>query len=295
MSETGFIKMHGLGNDFIVLDGRRSLLSLTSAQVHAIANRRTGVGCDQLVIMDAGRDTDVFMRIYNADGSEVGACGNATRCVARLIMDERGVEKVSIATKTGWLNCEKDGTHIAVDMGAPRFGWRDIPLSQEMDTDRLDLQVGPKNTPILQAPMAVSMGNPHCIFFVENPDDYNLSIIGPMIETHPLFPERVNVSLAQVVDRAHIRLRVWERGVGETPACGTAACAVCVAAHRKGHTQRQVVIALEGGTLDINWRDDDHIVMTGPAETSFRGMIDLNAYAVPISARQNDKIASVAS
>lgn len=278
---TAFIKMHGLGNDFVLLDGRAAALALSQSQARALADRRKGIGCDQIIILEPGRPApggakaDVFMRIYNADGGEVSACGNATRCVAQLVMNEKKTSHVTITTQSGLLLCERSGGRIAVDMGTPHFGWRDIPLAREMNTEKLELQVGPRSSPLLQGPAAVSVGNPHCIFFVDDVNAYDLGIIGPMVETHPLFPERANVSFAKIETPERIRLRVWERGVGETPACGTAACAVAVMAHKKGLAKRNVTILLDGGALDVVWREDDHIVMTGPAEESFRGLIDL--------------------
>ena len=277
MTAIAFTKMHGLGNDFVVIDLRGHPLAIGEAAARAIADRHTGVGCDQLILIEkpARNGADAFMRIRNADGGEVGACGNATRCVAALLMAEGGRDSVRIETASGILEAEEldDGT-VAVDMGVPRFEWRDIPLAEPQDTLHLDLAAGP-----LEDPVAVSMGNPHAVFFVADAEAVDLAALGPGLEHHRLFPERANIGVAQVVDRSTIRLRVWERGAGITLACGTGACAAAVAASRRGLCGRNVAIRLDGGRLDIEWRGDDHVLMTGPVAVSFTGAFDAGLIA----------------
>jgi diaminopimelate epimerase len=271
-----FRKMNGLGNEFVILDGRRDPISLSTAQVRAIADRRTGVGCDQLIVMEPSKGADVAMRIWNNDGGEVESCGNASRCVADLLFEETGRDTVTIDTPGGLLICTRapEG-RVTVDMGAPRFGWQDIPLAEPFhDTRAVELQVGPIDKPLLHTPSVVNVGNPHCIFWVEDVDAHDLGRFGPMLEFHPLFPERANISLCEVRDRGHLVLKVWERGVGLTRACGTAACAAAVAAARKDLTGRAVRVTLPGGDLDIVWREsDDHILMTGPVTYEFTGTL----------------------
>lgn len=266
-----FVKMHGLGNDFVVLDGReRELPAMTTALAAAIADRHTGVGCDQLIVLEPSASADFRMRIFNADGGEVEACGNASRAVGLLHGQAARIETLggTIATAPG------DGG-IAVDMGTPRFDWDRIPLAWAMDT--LTMPVGWED---LDAPTAVNVGNPHVIFFVADTDAVELDRLGPLIEHDPLFPERVNVNVATVESRAAIRLRVWERGVGLTRACGTGACATAIGAMRRGLVDRKVTVTLPGGPLVIEWDADDRIVMTGPATESFRGEFDPAALGV---------------
>ncbi|VAW20818.1 Diaminopimelate epimerase [hydrothermal vent metagenome] len=275
-----YLKMNGLGNDFVVLDGRQQKLALTSDQVRWIADREQGIGCDQLILIEPAisASSDVFMRIYNQDGSEVAACGNATRCVAALVAEETGRNHVVVETGAGILLSDVDGSRASVDMGAPKFDWQSIPLAEEFkDTNGIELQIGPIDAPILHTPSVVNVGNPHAIFWVDNdPDDYDLERFGPMLENHPIFPQRANISLAQILAPNQIKVRVWERGVGLTKACGTAACAVAVAGARKGASNRQVEIRLPGGSLDLNWRQrDDHIIMSGAWELERRGEMDL--------------------
>jgi diaminopimelate epimerase len=268
-----FAKMHGLGNDFVVLDARAAPLALDGAKARAIADRRTGVGCDQLITIEAPGDrrAAAFMRIHNADGGEVEACGNAARCIAALLMEESGRDKVTIETVVGLLEAERRGEGlVAVDMGPVRLDWREIPLAQALDTLHLPLRVGP-----LADPVAVNVGNPHAVFFVSDAGAVDLERWGPEIERHPLFPERVNVEVAHALGPDAFRMRVWERGVGVTRACGTGACATLVAAHRRGHApRRRATIELDGGRLEIEWRADNHVVMTGPVATSFTGRLD---------------------
>ena len=271
MGGISFIKMHGLGNDFVVIDGRDGDVSLDAAQARAIADRHTGIGCDQLIVIEAANGTgaDAFMRIRNADGGEVAACGNATRCVARLLMDEMESNSVRIDTSSGPLLAENalDGA-ISVDMGIPGLTWDQIPLAAEADTLHLDLALGP-----LSDPVAVSIGNPHAVFFPDDPDAVELDRLGPELEHHAMFPERANIGIAQVTGQDSLRLRVWERGAGITQACGTGACAATVAASRRGLTGRLVRVTLDGGQLAVEWRDDDHVIMAGLAAVSFTGTI----------------------
>ncbi len=271
MGGISFIKMHGLGNDFVVIDGRGGDVSLDAAQARAIADRHTGIGCDQLIVIEAANraGADVFMRIRNADGGEVAACGNATRCVARLLMDEMDSDQVRIETSSGVLLAENaPNDTISVDMGVPGLTWDRIPLAREADTLHLDLALGP-----LGDPVAVSIGNPHAVFFTSDPDAVDLDRLGPELEHHEMFPERANIGIAQVTGRDSLRLRVWERGAGITLACGTGACAAVVAASRRGLTGRLVTVTLDGGKLAVEWRGDDHVIMTGPAAVSFTGTI----------------------
>ena len=267
-SDIPFLKMNGLGNDFVVVDSRQSGRRFDRAAVKAISDRRSGVGCDQFIVLESPRahGADVFMRIYNADGGEIDACGNASRCVAALVAEERDVGSVTLETNAGLLAAEVRGPAVTVDMGKPRFDWDQIPLAEPFaDTTGIELQIGPIDAPLLHTPSVANVGNPHAIFWVDDVDRYDLGRFGPMLENHPIFPERANISLAQVIDREHIKVRVWERGAGLTLACGTAACAVAVAAARKGLSKRKVTVALPGGPLLIEWRaSDDHILMTGP-------------------------------
>lgn len=275
MTEIAFIKMHGLGNDFVVIDARDAPVTIDDARARAMADRRTGVGFDQLIVMEPPHapDADVFMRIRNADGGEVEACGNATRCVARLIMAEKGAAEAIVETGAGILRAgDAGGGRITVAIEPVRLGWRDMPLAREMDTLHLDLSLGP-----LSDPVGVNVGNPHAVFFVDDAEAVDLAALCPRLEHDPLFPERANIGVAQVLDRAIIRLRVWERGVGITRACGTGACAAAIAAARRGLTDRAVTVMLDGGALDIDWREDAHVLMTGPAEIAFRGVVNGDA------------------
>lgn len=271
-----FRKMNGLGNDFVVIDRRTDDLALPADAVRAIADRAAGIGCDQLIALDPSSEADVFMRIWNADGGEVAACGNAARCVAGLVAVELGRPTVTIETEDQVLGAfaGPDGL-VTIDMGEPRLRWDEIPLAEEFyDTSCIELQAGPIDAPVLHSPGVVSMGNPHAIFFVGDVDAIDLGRIGPMLEHHPLFPERANISVAQVLHQGHIRLRTWERGAGLTRACGTAACASAVAAVRRGLTGRKVTVSLPGGDLVIEWREGDgHVLMTGPYALDFEGTL----------------------
>ncbi|WP_205015230.1 diaminopimelate epimerase [Rhodoligotrophos appendicifer] len=270
-----FRKMNGLGNDFVVIDARFAAVPITAAQASQISDRVQGVGCDQLIRIGrpVSPSADAFMSIWNPDGSEVSACGNASRCVADMLLDETGKKSVVIETRAGLLQCTRNDVGVSVDMGVPRFGWADIPLSVPMDdTSAMELEHGPLDTP-----SAVNVGNPHCIFWTDDVDNIDLARLGPELERHHLFPERANISVAQVEALDHIVLRVWERGAGLTRACGTAACAAAVCAARKGLADRHVRVTLPGGDLDILWREDGHIIMTGPVAYEFDGELALEA------------------
>ncbi|MDZ4870578.1 MAG: diaminopimelate epimerase [Alphaproteobacteria bacterium] len=271
-----FYKMNGLGNDFVVVDARARKLKLGADAARRIGDRHRGVGFDQLLVIEPSKGAgDFALRIWNPDGSETGACGNGTRCVADLLLTETKKPSVTLQTLGGLLTCTRDADgRVTVDMGEPKLEWQDIPLAERMDTRTIDVRVGPLDAPVLIGPSAVNMGNPHCIFFVENAQAHDLSKIGPMLEYHPMFPERANISLAQVMSKNEIRLRVWERGAGQTQACGSAACAATVAAARRKLTDRKVRIVLDGGPLDIEWREDNHVLMTGPTELNFTGELD---------------------
>jgi diaminopimelate epimerase len=272
MNVVNFIKMHGLGNDFVVLDARARPLGLGGEGARAIADRRTGVGCDQVLVLEAPEDSlaDAHMRIYNADGGESAACGNGARCVAAMLMEEKGNSHVIIETVAGLLDCEAAGDGmISVDMGPAALDWRDIPLAEAMDTLHLGIGHGG-----LKDPVAVNLGNPHAVFFVEDAAAVNLETSGPVLERHALFPECTNVEAAQVRGSSDIRLRVWERGVGITRACGSGACATLVAAHRRGLTGRAADVELDGGRLHIEWLADNHVLMTGPVARTFSGTLD---------------------
>jgi len=270
-----FLKMNGLGNDFVVVEARDAAFEPTPDEVRAIANRGSGVGCDQLIVIEPSARGDARMRIWNADGGEVEACGNASRCVAWLLMEASGRDTAALETTGGLLEARRAGPErVTVDMGVPRLGWRDIPLSEEMDTRGIELQVGPADAPLLHTPGCVNVGNPHVVFFVADTASAPVRAAGSLIEHHPLFPEGVNVGFAEVRARDRIALRVWERGAGETQACGTGACAAVVAAHRRGLTDRQVSVELPGGELEIEWREaDDRLLMTGPVAVEFTGTL----------------------
>jgi diaminopimelate epimerase len=271
-----FVKMHGCGNDFVVFDERKGALGLTPAVAAAIANRRTGVGCDQLIVIEpAGAGADAFMRIRNPDGSEAGACGNATRCVVHLLAAETGRARQTIRTISGDLPSAvlPDG-QVRVDMGPVRLDWRDIPLARPMDTLEVDLRAGPVSNPA-----AASMGNPHATFFVPDIGAVPIAEIGPVLEHDPLFPTRANIGFAQVITPERLRLRVWERGAGLTLACGSGACAALVNAARRGLNGKAAIVEVDGGELMIAWREDNHVLMTGPVATAFTGQIDLSTFS----------------
>jgi diaminopimelate epimerase len=277
MANTPFLKMHGLGNDFVVLDARTAALDLTPERRRVIADRRLGVGCDQLIVLEppTEREADVFMRIYNPDGGEAGACGNATRCVASVVMDERKTDQVTVQTIAGLLESQKTGVGsnglpvISVDMGAARLDWREIPVREACDTNHMPVGIGP-----LQDPVGTNMGNPHATFFVDDAAAIPLGELGPKLEHDRFFPERANIGVAQLLGEDRLRLRVWERGAGITLACGSGACAAVVAASRRGLVPRKADVVLEGGTLTIEWLRDDHVLMTGGIALAFKGELD---------------------
>lgn len=280
-----FLIMNGAGNRFAVFDARgASGFSLSEEKVVRIAapgsNTMGEKGADQVVVLRDAKhaDADAFMEIWNQKGFEVDACGNATRCLAWLYMRDAGVEKMVLETNAGLLHCELNGDiynhSVAVDMGKPRLEWDQIPLKEIMHTHHIDVKVGPIDDPVLHNPGAVSMGNPHCVFFVNDFTTARPEQVGPMIEFHPLFPEQANVGFARVDDKDKIRLKVWERGVGMTQACGTGACAAVVAAVRQSRTLRKVDVTVDGGVLNIYWRpSDDHVIMTGPVEVEQEGAL----------------------
>jgi diaminopimelate epimerase len=271
-----FLKMNGLGNDFVVVEARTQPFSPTAAEVRAIASRVGGIGCDQLIAIEPpdpsqGDGVDARVRFWNSDGEEVSACGNGTRCVGWLLMQASGTDQATIETKAGRLLASRAGERlVSVDMGEPGLDWRQIPLAAEHDTRALDVTLY-EHPALTGPPGCVSMGNPHVVFFVADSAQAPVREAGPAVERHPLFPEHVNVGFAEIVDRNTIRLRVWERGAGLTLACGTGACAALVAAARRDLTDRTATVLVDGGELLIDWRADNHVVMTGPAAVDFAG------------------------
>ncbi len=287
LSNHPFVKMNGLGNEIVVVDMRSTPGSITSADARSAA---AGVPYDQLMAIYPPRDagTDAFVRIFNNDGSEAGACGNGMRCVADILLSENGRTALAIETRAGVLNCWPGESRLTatVDMGVPRFRWDEIPLAKPFsDTRTIDLRIGPDDRPVLRSPSVASMGNPHAVFWVEDVNAYDLGRVGPVAENHPIFPDRANISLAQVVSRDHLIVRTWERGVGLTRACGSAACASLVCASRIGLTERRATISLPGGDLRIEWRADDHVLMTGPVEYEFEGQFDSALFTLAESSR----------
>jgi len=279
LANHAFVKMNGIGNEIVVVDLRAHPSAITPEEARAIASPN-GAPYDQLMALYPPRaaGTESFVRIYNNDGSEAGACGNGMRCVASIVFDETGKDALTFETKAGLINCWRGpeaGTYT-VDMGKPRFGWQEIPLAEEFrDTRGIELQVGPIDAPILHTPSVVNMGNPHAVFWVDDPYAYDLEKFGQMLEHHPIFPDRANITLAAVKSRDHIVMRTWERGAGLTKACGSAACATAVAAARLGRTDRKVQLSLPGGDLVIEWRErDDHVLMTGSVAFEFEGKFD---------------------
>ncbi len=280
LAHTRYLKMNGLGNEIVVVDLRGRPDRVSADEARAVA-AQPGTAFDQLMaIHDPDRPgTDASLLIYNTDGSRAAACGNGTRCVAWAMMDDPAMARphtggLVLSSEAGLLAVTRDGERVfTVDMGRPRFRWDEIPLAEPFqDTRRIELQVGPIDAPILHSPSCVSMGNPHAIFWVDDPDAFDLARLGPMLENHPVFPERANISLAAVRARNHIVLRVWERGAGLTRACGSAACAALVAASRKRLADRSATVSLPGGDLLIRWREDDHVLMTGPVEIEAEGV-----------------------
>jgi diaminopimelate epimerase len=283
LSNRPFVKMNGLGNEIVVVDMRKSPDAISAEAARAVA-QPAGVPYDQLMALYPPRKagTESFVRIYNNDGSEAGACGNGMRCVATLIAGETGKEKLAFEVDGRVLNTWKGADGLfTVDMGEPRFAWNEIPLAEEFrDTRAIELQIGPIDKPILHSPSVVSMGNPHAIFWVDDVNAYDLAKIGPLLEHHPMFPERANITLCKVQSREHIIIRTWERGAGLTKACGSAACATAVAAARLKRANRTVTIALPGGDLGIEWRErDDHVLMTGTADFEYEGRFDPALFA----------------
>jgi diaminopimelate epimerase len=281
LANHSFSKMNGIGNEIVVVDLRDQLAAVTADDARAVAS---SVPYDQLMVLQPPRlaGTEAFIRIYNNDGSEAGACGNGMRCVVRQLFERTGKIAATFETSAGLLNCWREPSGLyTVDMGAPKFGWQDIPLAEEFrDTRGIELQIGPIDAPILHTPSVVSMGNPHAIFWVDDVEAYDLERFGPLLENHPIFPERANITLAHIVDRDAITIRTWERGAGLTKACGSAACAAAVAAARLKRTNRSVTVTLPGGDLGIEWRErDDHVLMTGPATFEYEGRFDSSLFA----------------
>jgi diaminopimelate epimerase len=288
-----FVRMNGAGNDFVVVNALETPFAPTAEQARAIADRQTGQGCDQLIAIEPSATADAFMRVWNADGGQVETCGNALRCVGWLLMESTGKDSVVIDTLGGPTTATRAGDpgrvgsggpegpttaaqqkFVKVDMGAPGLDWTQVPLAEEMDTRGIELQVGPIDAPILHTPGAVSMGNPHVVFFTDRQDDAFVRGSGSLVEHHPLFPQGVNVGFAHVLAPDRIRLRVWERGAGLTKACGTGACAALVATARRGLTGRRAVIETDGGDLEIDWDEaSGHVFMTGPVEIEGTGML----------------------
>ncbi len=272
-----FFKMNGLGNEIVVVDLRASSKEFNPDEVSAIAADRSS-RFEQMMVLHAPRrpGTEAYVRIYNADGSEAGACGNGMRCVAWWLSQALGRSTMNLETRAGVLATSVETmASITIDMGEPKFDWRDIPLAEEFrDTRAIELQIGPIDDPVLHSPSVVNVGNPHAIFWVDDVMAFDLERFGPMLENHPVFPERANISLANVTARDAISLRTWERGAGLTRACGSAACAAAVSAARKNLTGRRVTVSLPGGSIDIEWTDQNRILMTGPVEFEYEGMID---------------------
>jgi diaminopimelate epimerase len=272
-----FVKMNGLGNEIVVVDMRAKPQAITAADARAAAGAEP---YDQLMAVYPPRTsgTDAYVRIFNNDGSEAGACGNGMRCVAEILFTECRKNELTVETQAGLLNCRHGKADLTwtVDMGPPRFKWNEIPLAEEFyDTRAIELQIGPIDRPILHSPAVVSMGNPHAVFWVDDVNAYDLGKIGPLLESHPIFPDRANISLAQVVSPEHLIVRTWERGAGLTCACGSAACAAVVCAARARRTGRKVTVTLPGGDLGIEWREgDDHVLMTGPVEYEHQGRFE---------------------
>jgi diaminopimelate epimerase len=281
-----FVKMNGLGNEIVAVDMRQAPAAISSAEARAVAQ---GVPYDQLMALYPPRAAGIAatVRIYNNDGSESGACGNGMRCIADILFRETGQDAVTFETRAGLINCWKAGGLITVDMGPPRFAWDQIPLAEAFrDTRAIELQIGPIDAPILHSPAVVNMGNPHAVFWVDDVAAYDLARIGSLLEHHPIFPERANITLARVASHEHIVIRTWERGAGLTKACGSAACAVAVCAARTRRTGRKVTVTLPGGDLKVDWREpDDHVLMTGPVEYEFDGRFDPTLFAAAAEAR----------
>jgi diaminopimelate epimerase len=287
LANQSFVKMNGIGNEIVVVDLRKTAAKtspqITQDEARAAA-QPAGAPYDQLMALYPPRSpgTEAFVRIYNNDGSEAGACGNGMRCVASLVADDTGKSKMTFETANGVINAWKNDSGLfTIDMGKPKFAWNEIPLAEEFrDTRAIELQIGPIDKPILHSPSVVNMGNPHAVFWVDDVNAYDLARFGPLLENHPMFPDRANITLAHIVSREHIVMRTWERGAGLTKACGSAACATAVAAARLKRTNRTVKMTLPGGELTIEWRErDDHVLMTGPVAFEFNGTFDPNLFA----------------
>jgi diaminopimelate epimerase len=264
---TRFLKMHGLGNDFAIFDARQN--PLPALDIGRLSNRKTGIGFDQMAVLDVHEGADCFMHIYNADGGRVGACGNMTRCVAYILLKESGKDTVTIATDTGLLSCwhsDAEQGWISVDMGAPKFDWAEIPLAKDCDSAAVPIDVDG-----YKAPFTVNVGNPHAVFFVDDAQAVALDVVGAKVECHAMFPEKTNVEFAHIIDGENIRMRVWERGTGITDACGTGACATLIAAAACGLSSRAAYIHLDGGKLHITWNAEGHIIMSGPVAYVYEG------------------------
>jgi diaminopimelate epimerase len=287
LSNHPFVKMNGLGNEIVVVDMRPRPDHITAADARSAA---AGVPYDQLMAIYAPRAarTDAFVRIFNSDGSEAGACGNGMRCVADILFRESRKTALAVETSSGLLTCWQGKMPLTstIDMGLPRFRWDEIPLAREFpDTRQIELTMGPADPPILHSPSVANMGNPHAVFWVDDVDAYDLGEVGPILENHPIFPDRANISLAKVVSREHLIVRTWERGAGLTQACGSAACAAVVCASRVQRADRKATVSLPGGDLGIEWREDDHVLMTGPIEYEFEGRFDPALFETAEAAR----------
>jgi len=270
-----FVKMNGLGNDFVVVQAPARAFNPSEAQVRRWSDRENGVGFDQLIAISADAVADPLVRFWNADGRPVDACGNGSRCVGWLLMEAGRSDSARFHTPERSITAERAGElTVTVDMGKPGLNWKDIPLSEPMDTKGIELEIGPRGAPILHTPGCVSMGNPHVVFFLAPAQSAPVTSVGPMLERHPMVPEGVNGGFCKVQRRDRLRLKVWERGAGQTKACGTGACAALVAAHRRGLADRTAVVELDGGELVIEWREaDDHVLMTGPVAIEFTGTL----------------------
>lgn len=285
-----FRKMHGLGNDFVIVDLRGGMVRPDAALVRAVGDRRRGIGFDQFITIEDDPNPQIaaYMGIWNPDGSRSGACGNATRCVAHVLMTESGGESVQVRTDNGILSAwAAAGGLVRVDMGKPKLAWQDIPVAEASDTVRIDVKFGPIDNPALWGPGAVNMGNPHAVFFVEDAERFPVDKIGPMVENHPMFPERTNVEFCTIDGPNRMRMRVWERGAGITQACGSGACAAVVAGVRRGLVDRKCVVTLDGGPLGIEWVEQTgSVMMTGPVALSFEGQFGPDILAQAERARQ---------
>ena len=272
--EHSFVKMHGLGNDFVIFDARKVPLTLNADQAAMIANRRRGVGCDQILVIESSANADIGVVILNSDGSEAAACGNGSRCVADLVMRQTGQQSLTMDTKGGVIRAWREDGLVTIDMGPARLDWQEIPLNAPADTAEVDLGLAD-----LPPAVCVNMGNPHAVYFVDDAEEIDLPSIGPEAEHHPAFPDRANIEFVSPLGENRLRMRVWERGVGITQACGTGACAAAVAAARTGRTGRAVEVVLDGGTLSITWQEDGpkagHVFMRGPTAETFRGRMIL--------------------